>query len=306
MTGAVALPGPAIDRRAIAVLLLSCSIWGLMWWPLKAFGAQGLSGPWLTLLSYGAVSLVALPWLWREWPAWRVQIAAVVGLVVVGGWANASFVQALLQGDVVRVMLLFYLSPVWAVLGGRLFLGEAVGARRGAAVALAVAGAFLVIGGTRAFDAPLSVADVLALSAGLAFAGNNLIARGAQAVPLATKSVTVWLGCAAWSAAWIAWGGSVTLPALDAPLAAAVVAFGLLWIGLATLTWQYGVTRLEAGRAGVILITELVVAVLSAVALGAQVLTPTEWAGAALIAGAALLEALSPTPPTPERKAAAA
>ena len=131
----------------VAVLLFSSSVWGLSWLPLKAFAEHGLSGPLLALLTYGLVGLVGLPWLWRERALWLRDKRLLLALVVLGGWGNASFVSALVLGDVVRVMLLFYLAPVWSVLGGRLFLGEAVSLRRAGAVALALIGAFLVVGG---------------------------------------------------------------------------------------------------------------------------------------------------------------
>jgi drug/metabolite transporter (DMT)-like permease len=193
-------------------------------------------------------------------------------------------------GDVVRVMFLFYLSPVWSVLGGWFFLGERVRLRRGAAVALAVAGLWLVIGGTRVLEKSLSEADLLALSAGLAFAGNNLLARAAQAIPLRSKTVAVFIGCGVLSALTVAWQGA-PIPALSAPVFFAVMAYGFGWLLLATATWQYGVTHLETGRAGVVLIAELLVAVLSATLLGQEHLAPAEWIGGALIASAALIEA---------------
>ena len=302
-------------RRAavpIGVLLFSCTLWGLMWWPLKQFSAAGLAGAPLTLLSYGLVGLLGLPLLWRERSAWRPEAGLLLALLLVGGFANTAFVQALISGDVVRVMLLFYLSPVWAVLGGRLFLGEQIGARRALAVVMALGGAFMVVGGTAAFHTPLSLSDMLALAAGLAFAGNNLIARAAQAVPMASKSIAVFLGCGLFSG--LACGlmpGPLTLPG-SALLWAGVLAFGLVWVLLATLSWQYGVTHLEAGRSGVILIAELGVAVASAVLLGEAVLSLREGLGAALIALAAVIEATAaPTaldasarPLTPRRTSA--
>ena len=166
----------------VAVLLFSSAMWGLSWWPLKAFAEAGLSGPLLALLTYGAVGLAGLPWLWRERAAWRPQARLLLAIALVGGWGNAAFVSALVLGDVVRVMLLFYLAPVWSVLGGRLFLGEAVSRRRATAVVMALVGAFLVVGGVDAFASPLSAADLLALSAGMGFAGNNIVSRAAQSV----------------------------------------------------------------------------------------------------------------------------
>lgn len=291
----LAAPGPA-SRLPVGLLLFSATLWGLSWWPLKAFAAMGLSGPALSLLSYGPVGLCGLYWLLRERAAWRPDARWVLLLALVGGWANVAFVTALMRGDVVRVMLLFYLSPVWSVLGGRLFLGEPVGRRRLLAVALALAGLWLVIGGAGAFSAALSAADLLALSAGLAFAGNNLISRATPAVPMGTKTVVVFLGGALVSALMLVWQG-LPLPALTLELTGALLLYGFGWLVLAMASWQYGVTHLETGRAGVILITELVVAVVSVTLFGHERLLPGMWLGGLLIAAATVLEATDPGVP---------
>ncbi len=278
------------SRLAVSLLFFSATLWGLTWWPVKAFAAAGLSGPYLTLLSYGPVGLFGLFFLWRERASWRQQAGLLVLLGLVGGWANTAFINALLLGDVVRVMLLFYLSPVWSVLGGRFFLGEKIGLRRMLAVGLALAGLWLVIGGVDAFKSPLSTADWLALSAGLAFAGNNLISRATQTVPMTSKTLVVFTGCGVVSALFIGAQG-LPVPVITAGLALALLAYGFVWMLLATATWQYGVTHLETGRAGVILITELIVAVASVTWFGGEQLLPRMWAGAVLIAAASLLEA---------------
>jgi len=48
----------------------------------------------------------------------------VLLICLLGGWANASFATSLAEGNVVRVMLLFYLAPVWTMLAARIFLAE--------------------------------------------------------------------------------------------------------------------------------------------------------------------------------------
>ena len=286
------------SRLPLLLLFFSASLWGLTWWPVKNFAAAGLSGPWLTLLSYGPVGLAGLYFVWRERAAWRQQLGLFLLLGLVGGWANTAFINALLLGDVVRVMLLFYLSPIWSVLGGRLFLGEKVGPRRMLAVALALAGLWFVIGGAQAFNAPLSTSDLLALSAGLAFAGNNLISRATQSVPMVSKTVVVFMGCGVVSAATLGWQ-NLPAPTLSVPLGLALLAYGFIWMLLATATWQYGVTHLESGRAGVILITELVVAVLTVTWFGGEEMLPRIWLGGLLIAAASLIEATdNPEPVT--------
>ena len=285
--------------NAVWVLLFSSSLWGLTWWPLKAFAAEGISGPLLAMLTYGFAGLVGLPWLLAQRARWQSETCLLLWIALVGGWGNTAFVSAMVSGDVVRVMLLFYLAPVWSVLGGRLFLGERVSQRRATAVALALGGAFLVVGGAAAFSSPLAASDLLAVTAGLAFSGNNILARLAQSVPSASKTVGLLLGCGVTSAVMLgamAWLGTTAVPlpetATFSPRMVILLAlFSLLWMGLVTFTWQWSVTRLEAGRSGVIAIAELVVALLTATLSGFESMTLLESFGAALIASAALLEA---------------
>jgi drug/metabolite transporter (DMT)-like permease len=247
--------------------------------------------------------LAALGVIWRDRLAWWPQWGHVLALAVVGGWANTSFVNALMLGDVVRVMFLFYLSPVWSVLGGWLWLKERIPPTRWAAVVAAIVGLWLVLGapgvGAQAVPLALTGVDWLALSAGLAFAANNLIARSAQAVPMRSKTLAVFVGCGVLSAlATLGLGhGWSSVSGLSAPVWAGLLAYGFGWLLLATATWQYGVTHIESSRAGVILLAELVVAVLSALWWGGEAMTPLGWVGGALIALAALVEALDTAPP---------
>lgn len=279
----------------VLVLLFSASMWGLSSLPIKAFAEYGLSGPLLACVAFGFAGLLGLPLLLREYAQWRHSLWTLLLLALVGGWGNTAYVTALVQGDVVRVMLLFYLLPAWSVLGGRLFLGERISRRRGSALALAMVGAFLVVGGFAAFDAPLSVADVMAVTAGLAFAGNNIIARHAQKIPTASKTVVVFLGCALLAMPLTLWvsgsGAAAVLLDLSPVVLGWLAAYSVGWLALVTATWQWSVSRMEAGRAGVISIAELVVALLAATLVRGETMTLLECVGAVVIALAAVLEA---------------
>jgi drug/metabolite transporter (DMT)-like permease len=183
------------NRLATGVLLFSAALWGLSWMPLKWFIDQGLTGPMVSLLSYGMVGLFSCVFIWRQRAAWRAQWGLLLALAVVGGWANTSFVNAIMLGDVVRVMFLFYLSPVWSVLGGWLFLKERIPPLRWAAVFVALLGLWLFLGGPGGIDLSFNFIDFLALSAGFCFAANNVIARAAQQVPMVSKTFAVFVGC---------------------------------------------------------------------------------------------------------------
>ena len=285
----------------LALLTFSAAMWGITWWPLKQFGAAGLSGPLISFASYGLVGLIGLPFLLRERRIWQGQIGLLLALALFGGWANTSFVHALMIGDVVRVMLLFYMAPIWSVIGGRLFLHEAVSRRRMLAVLISICGAFLVIGGTAAFTTPPSVADFFALSAGLAFAASNIVTRAANTIPMLSKTIAVFVGCGIISGLMV-WQQDIAQPDWSPMLIIALLIFGFGWLTLATFTTQYGATHIETGRAGIILIVELLVAVISAIIIGGEKLMLREWIGGTLIAFAAVIEATDTTAVTHKEK----
>jgi drug/metabolite transporter (DMT)-like permease len=156
-------------------------------------------------------------------------------------------------------------------------------------------GAFLVVGGFAAFDAPLSLADVMAVTAGLAFAGNNIIARQSQEIPTASKTVVVFLGSALLAMPLTLWvsgsNAAAGLLGLTPEVLGWLAAYSVGWLALVTATWQWSVSRMEAGRAGVLSISELVVALLVATLVGGETMTLLECVGAVVIALAAILEA---------------
>ena len=106
-----------------AALLFNAFVWGLAWWPFQRMHQAGLHPLWATASMY-AVVLVALL-------AWRPGILAQVRahpqlwlLALASGLNNVAFNWAVTIGDVVRVILLFYLMPAWAVLLAWRILGE--------------------------------------------------------------------------------------------------------------------------------------------------------------------------------------
>jgi drug/metabolite transporter (DMT)-like permease len=282
---------------AVAALLASGLFWGLTWLPLKYFAERGLSGLALTLVAYGSVGLVGLPLLWLQRAALRPQAGLLALVCLLGGTANVCFVNALVYGEVVRAMLLFYLAPMWSVLGGRAFLGERISASRVFTVCLSLVGAALVLGRDADLSAALRPLDLLALASGFLYAMQNVCSRKADSVPTGAKAVAVFFGGGVLAAVLMPAMGH-TLPAMPPALILQVAGFAV-WMAIAMWTTMYGVTHLEAGRSGVLLVAELLVAAVSAMLIAGERLEGLEWLGAALILCAAVAEARgSATPST--------
>ncbi|WP_194711909.1 DMT family transporter [Noviherbaspirillum soli] len=284
-----ALPAPAPVRLALASLLASGLVWGLSWWPLKHFAAAGLTGNLIGITAYALVGLAALPVLWRERAAWRGEGRLLVLIGLFFGAANIAFTNALMMGEVVRAMLLFYLLPAWGALGGALFLRERLSPRRIAAVLLSLAGVFVILGGGASFG-DFSAADAAALAAGLCYTAAGIANRRATRIPVASRTMVSFVGCAL-----VAGAGQLLLPApLPAPGASTwllLVLFAFVWLLGGTLLTTYGVTHLQTSRASVLQVVELLVAVASAMLVGGEMLAWKEWTGGAMVLAATLLEA---------------
>nr|MBP6778691.1 EamA family transporter [Piscinibacter sp.] len=109
----------------VLCLVFNALAWGLSWWPLRQLQGQGLHPLWTTVLVFvlAVVVIVALrPGAVRQ----VLRTPALWVLVLASGTTNAAFNWAMVIGDVVRVVLLFYVMPLWAVLLARLLLGEAL------------------------------------------------------------------------------------------------------------------------------------------------------------------------------------
>jgi len=277
----------------VIVLFISSIGWGLTWLPLKFLSAQDMEGLQLILIAFGASAIVLIPLTYRQRSHWQGHFHLLLLIALFGGFANLAFQTAIYHGDVIRVMILFYLLPVWSVLGGRLFLGEQIDLKRMIGVIAALSGAFLILGGPQIFNSPPGWIDLLAIGAGLSFAMNNLVFRYTEALPLTGKVNAVFAGCALMVMLYLLTmqPAATSLTPSNVTL---TIAYGIGWSMLITFGTQWGVERLEAGRASIIIIMELVAAVLSAAMILGETLQDLELVGGLLILAAALTEVFRP------------
>ena len=273
-------------------LVFNALVWGLSWWPLRRLQDMGLHPLWATLLFF-ALGVLAIGLARRE--AWPVVLRSpgLWMLALATGFTNAAFNWGVATGEVVRVVLLFYLMPLWAVGLAWWLLGERITAGAAVRVLLALAGALLVLrpvdGGWPRFN---GLADWLGLAGGFGFALTNVMLRRAARHSSAERALAMF-------------AGGVTLPALAGLLLAAQglvpgwPAFDWGWVWLAgamgvaffaaNLAMQYGASQIPVHITSVVMLTEIVFAAGSAVWFGGETLRPAVLLGGGLILAAALL-----------------
>lgn len=278
-------------RFALLSLLTGSVVWGFTWLPLKYFAAAGLNGHAVSLSAYALVALVSLPFIWRERSDWQSETRWLILIGLCFGVANIGLTIALMSGSVVRVMLLFFLLPVWGALGGAIFLNESLDRRRLAAVVLSLTGVFVIVGGLRVLDEPPSFVDLAALISGICYTAAGIANRKATRIPMASRTLSAFVGCAVLAVLGLAIS-TPAIPAVPVMTWLWLAGFAFVWLLGAGLLTTYGVTHVQASRAAVFQILELLVAVLSAVLIGGEQLSASDYLGGALICAATIIEAL--------------
>lgn len=272
-------------------LLVGASLWGVIWYPLRVLERGGLQGVWLTLILYAAALVFSLPRTARHFPEFRRSPRDLTILMLAAGWTNVAFVLAILDGNILRVLLLFYLSPLWAVTMGWLILKERMSRAAIISLLFAMLGALVMLWNRDVgFPWPHSRTDWLALSAGFAFALSNVLVRKAHEVSVACKSTAVWIGVVVVALAMI---GVFDLPLPHAPMTmfAGAIFLGVFGILVMTVLVQFGVSHMPVHRSAVIALVEIVAGALSQQLLSNEVVTWLEWGGGVLIVLGAYLSA---------------
>ncbi len=275
----------------ILSLLYSATLWGVLWYPLRELDKAGLHGVWSTLVLFGA-ALLAGGWLaFLKLRAVRGAWPALFAMGLANGWCNVAFIVAILDGNVVRVTLLFFLSPLWATLLARVLLGERISLHAWGMLALALGGAITMLwDADLGYPWPQSTADLLAISSGVAFALSNVFIRKTEAAPLQVKTACAWLGVVIVALLWIA-VSRAQIPQVSTGVWWSAAALGMFGILTMTVAVQYGVTHMPVHRSAVIMLFELVASTVSSQLLTDEIVQPHEWVGGALITLAAYFAA---------------
>lgn len=277
---------------AVAALLTGALVWGVIWYPYRALQEAGIEGIAATTATYAVALGLGLFFFRRSLhqfsPSW-----SLAWLALAAGACNIGYVLATLHGEVVRVLLLFYLAPLWTVLLSRLLLEERLNRIGVLVVALSLVGAMTILWRADVgLPLPQDGADWLGLGAGFSFALFNVLSRRAEGVSIEIKSLAAFAGVIALGVILLLAG--VEASRLGGPIApSAWLLLGLVGAVLlvVNLVVQYGLARVVANRAIVIMLSEVGFAALSSWLLAGEALGLREWAGGAMILAASLLSA---------------
>lgn len=282
--------------RPDMAVLFAAAMWGTMWIPARAMSNGGLDSGLAAALSTLVAIAALIPELLRN-PSALVFSRRVWWISFLLGFGVALYWEAMVRGNVARVVLLFYLMPVWTVILARLINGEAATGRRILGVALGLGGMMVVFSANGGIPLPRSLADYMGLAAGVMWAlAFVLCARpGMEKTTLSQLlgSLLI-LAPSVWLLTLLPGSReAANVMEAQAGLAATVIwlaAFGLIWLLPGMYMTLFGADHLQPGQVAIFLMLEVVIALVSSAILLDEPFGLREVAGAILILGASLVE----------------
>jgi len=283
------------DKTLSLALALSAGVWGLYWLPLRTIENAGLSGSW-SVVFFNACPLILLcPLLVFHFR----QLMGVLGPTLLAaamiGMAFTLYANGLVETTIVRATMLYYLTPVWSTLLGVTWLSEPLTRARIVAIGVAFLGLFLLLSNGESSDYPLNIGDLYSLLSGMFWAVGVATLNRWSNIPILPLATFIFFSTTAFSALFA--GVLHVEPLPDLAMLETAFPTAALWsifIFLPCFCIIFRVSQiLFPGRVGILTMSEVVVAIVSA-----AILVPEErmllmqWAGAIAILLAGLIEVL--------------
>lgn len=269
-------------------LLFAATLWGVFWYPLRWLETQGVDGLWATLLIYSGTCIYFIPHFKQSLNEICLSPMLMLVLAIFAGWTNIAFFLAVIDGEVVRVLLLFYMSPIWANIFAYFVLKEHLSLRNFLALIVALAGMLIMLWQSDMdYPWPTNTSDWLALSSGIAFAVTNVVMRMAQDVSSRTKAIVGWYGVLVISFILILIL-QIEIGQIESKTFLIAFVIGATMVIVMTLAVAYGVSHLPVQQSAVILLFEVVVGAVSAYLIIGETMALREWIGGGLILSAGL------------------
>jgi len=286
------------NKNSFAVfgLLFGALCWGIVWYPYRIMSDAGVSGVVSSFYTYSIAVVLATTYFSKHWRGIFKLPLSIILLSLVAGWTNLSYVLAIIDGEVMRVMLLFYLSPLWTLILAHFWLKEETHLAGMIAIVTSLLGAYIMLYDpvVSGFPVPRNTAEWLALSSGFGFALTNVMTRKSTHLTLRAKSFAIWIGVIVVCL--------MAMPLMQISLLSPAMLTLANWLVMgviavlliaATIFVQYGVTLIKATRASVLFLFELVVAAIAAYFLTDETMNLYEWIGGALIVVASVFAAFN-------------
>ena len=281
------------QRTASIMVFAASSMWGLLWVPMRLTESMGVAPLWVQFwfTTMPALFLAGLyaPSLLRQRAFWPVYL--ISGMCI--GMGYTLYAVGLLVGSVSKTTVLFYLTPIWSAIIAKFVLGEQAGMRRWTAIGLAVIGCCLVMQ-ISPFAIAFETRDLLGLMSGVFWAIGTVVMRGYPQIDFRNATFMQYLcGGVIAGVAILVLGPDTPQPlASGKAMLMGLIFGGMVFLPSVLLTLRV-MQYLSPALVGILMLSEVLVAVISAMIFLGETLSIEQGIGIVVILVAGFVVATS-------------
>ena len=281
------------QRTASLMVFVASSLWGLLWVPMRLTESMGVAPLWVqfwfTTMPALFLACLCLRSTLRERENWTIYLMS--GMCI--GMGYTLYAVGLLVGSVSKTTVLFYLTPIWSTLLGMVFLAERPSLRRWGAIAMATLGCCLVMQ-INPVEMRLAPVDMLGLLSGVFWGMGTVVLRRYPDIDYRNATFAQYLSGTLITAVAVLFLAEEAPELLATGKAATMGAvFGILVFMSSFLMIIRIMQYMSPGRVGILMLSEALVAVISAMIFLGETLSMAQWIGVTVILTAGVVVALT-------------
>jgi drug/metabolite transporter (DMT)-like permease len=282
------------DKILSLIIVVSSCAWGLYWLPLRSIEQSGIVGSWSIVLVNACPLLILVPLIFFNLDKLKKYPKPIFFAGIMIGAAFTFYANGLVETSVIRATLLFYLSPIWSTIIGIIWLNERLTIARVISIIVALIGIIFLLYDFRDQETViLNFGDFSSILSGLFWALGASILKKWSNLPIIPLTAIVYFSTTSLSILLAILVYEAPIPSLALIGQNFPIAF--IWSVIVLLPSFCIIFRISQilfpGRVGILMMSEVAVAVISAkILLPEEQMVILQWIGALAILLAGVVE----------------
>ena len=282
------------DKILSLIIVVSSCAWGLYWLPLRSIEQSGIVGSWSIVLVNACPLLILIPLIFFNLDKLKKYPKPIFFAGIMIGTAFTFYANGLVETSVIRATLLFYLSPIWSTIIGIIWLNERLTIARVISIIVALIGIIFLLYDFRDQETViLNFGDFSSILSGLFWALGASILKKWSKLPIIPLTAIVYFSTTSLSILLAIIVYKAPIPSLE--LIGENFSTAFIWSVIVLLPSFCIIFRISQilfpGRVGILMMSEVAVAVISAkILLPEEQMVILQWIGASAILLAGVVE----------------
>ena len=279
-------------------IILSTILWGTWWYPLRLLNDYADNNAIPLFLSFMLGGFAIFIFSTKNISSFSKKNILITLLAAsIGAAAMCLYNEGLIRGNVARILIFFYLTSVWSTMIEVFFLRQPLTIFRACSISAGFIGLFIITGIDEGNFLPSSMADIFGILSGMLWSVCATLIRINKEldVNFATSIFILVGGIFVILATYLPDGQILSGFNFDvfSKTIPVIIAFAFIWLLPGYWLITYGQDQVDPGRAGILLMFEVVIGVISAYLLANEIITLREFIGAIFVMSAPLIEIYS-------------